>query len=869
MDVHRAAPGMPRSLRIFLSSPGDVDDERQRAALVIRRLKREFQRFFDISAVLWEFEPMLAHGHFQDIIEKPSETDIFVMLLWSRLGTELPDRYKGNDGRVPVTGTEWEFENALSARKSRGAPDLLVYRKDAPPAPKINDFKEAAEELEDLARQWRALGRFWERYFEKPEGGYELAFKKFRTVEGFELVLERDLQKLLRGRTTKEVESSLPVSWTSGSPFRGLSAFGPSHAPVFFGRSRAEREVVEALVRRADEGCAFLLVLGASGVGKSSLIQAGVLPTLAEPGVVQGVRLWRHCIFRPGGEGSPQADVFARLARALTVERAAQPAALREILKAGIELDALETQLRHAPGEVPILIKVGLQRVLDRDGAGPGEIRFVLLVDQLEEIFALPDKERAGFIEVAKALARCGLVWVVATMRSDFYPQIATLPELRDLAAGSGQYLLLAPRNAEIGQMIREPAKAAGLTYEKNDEGIGLDAVLQDAASNELGALPLLEFVLDELYRTAVEGGVTDKRSEEGQNTGSNAPARRQLTFAAYRELGSFEGAIAARADLVCNELNDAQIRVLDRILLKLVTSGEAHSMEMAPARPLATARTVPLSEFGPAAGHSDILKRLIDARLLVASESTVRVGHEALIERWPRLKQLVQDNQTFLHERDRIRRDRTNWEEKERPEDLLIPSGTRLREARQLLEFRREDLDPGTILYIENSLALQREIERRQHLRQLLLVTAHEVLELAEVDSADDPAQRSSAARVSAIEALVAVEPDSIRWLERCALAQEENGDALVKTGESEDAIAAYRNGIRSRATLREREPENLMRGADLCRTLVKLAKITQYSEKELLLARARSILASLPAKYLEEFAADLEFAGRSDVGS
>src|ERR1700691_160929 len=98
MDDWRArlARGLGRSMgqgfRIFISSPGDVGDERRRAALVVSRLKREFARFFEISAVLWEYEPMLASGHFQDVIDPPGESDVVVLILWSRLGTPLPER---------------------------------------------------------------------------------------------------------------------------------------------------------------------------------------------------------------------------------------------------------------------------------------------------------------------------------------------------------------------------------------------------------------------------------------------------------------------------------------------------------------------------------------------------------------------------------------------------------------------------------------------------------------------------------------------------------------------------------------------------------------------------------------------------------
>jgi hypothetical protein len=124
---------MSQRLRIFVSSPGDVPDERLRANLIVDKLSQDYSRFFAIESYRWEHEPMLASGHFQDAIEPPSAFDIVVLILWSRLGTPLPERtaireYRGIDGRAPVTGTEWEYEEALRAARERGAPDLLAFR---------------------------------------------------------------------------------------------------------------------------------------------------------------------------------------------------------------------------------------------------------------------------------------------------------------------------------------------------------------------------------------------------------------------------------------------------------------------------------------------------------------------------------------------------------------------------------------------------------------------------------------------------------------------------------------------------------------------------------------------------------------------
>ena len=80
---------------------------------------------------------LVASKHFQDVIQPPSTFDIVVLILWSRLGTPLPEKttkreYRGIDGRVPVTGTKWEYEEALKVAREKGAPDLLAFRNFSP-----------------------------------------------------------------------------------------------------------------------------------------------------------------------------------------------------------------------------------------------------------------------------------------------------------------------------------------------------------------------------------------------------------------------------------------------------------------------------------------------------------------------------------------------------------------------------------------------------------------------------------------------------------------------------------------------------------------------------------------------------------------
>jgi len=288
------------TVRVFVSSPSDVRPECLIAERVVKRLAREFSYHFRVEAVLWEREPLLATHHFQDLIVPPHETDIVVTVLWSRLGVPLPEaKYLGAVSKAPVTGTEWEFEDAVASYQQRGLPDLLLYRKRARVTVELGD----RAILEEQQHQSELVEEFMRRWFRSLDGeSFVAASREFGDATEFESLLEEHLRALLGKRLTKpdDIETPVTITWHQGSPYRGLESFEIEHAPIFFGRMRARNEVREILARQIERGCSFVLVTGASGSGKSSLIKAGVLPDLLLPGMVGHVALCRYVVTRPG-----------------------------------------------------------------------------------------------------------------------------------------------------------------------------------------------------------------------------------------------------------------------------------------------------------------------------------------------------------------------------------------------------------------------------------------------------------------------------------------------------------------------------------------------------------------------------------------
>jgi WD40 repeat protein len=639
---------MLRRLRIFVSSPADVADERLRAALIVDKLSQDYGRFFSIETYRWEHEAMLASKQFQDAIEPPSAFDVVLLILWSRLGTPLPEKtrdrqYKGIDGRTPVTGTEWEYEEALRAARENGSPDLLAFRNISPAT--IDTLNPDAQA--NSIAQLQGLNAFWTRHF-ADRGVFLAAYDEYRTLEEFARRLEESLRKLIERRIRETSVGEAQSIWL-GEPFRGLESYEFEHSPVYFGRDAAVMNATEQIVGNARSGQAFLLVSGASGSGKSSLVKAGILPRLMKPQRISGMAFIRRVILRAGFGG---ADPVLGLAKALArVDD--QDSGVPELFAPGQDAIQLSSHLRAAVNEPGYLVANAMGRLTESSRASGRLLAFenaklILVIDQLEELFVVPGispADRRLFVQLLAGLARSGAVWIIATLRADFWHRAAEIPELVELAAGLGRIDLAAASGAELAEIIRKPAQAAGLSFETHPQtGLGLDVVLADHAAAAPGALPLLSFTLDEIYKNAKARGET------------------VLTYASYEELGGLEGAIAKRADEIVAALPGAAQESLPRVLRALVTVTET-------ADRMPVARSAPLNAFGNSSPARTLIDAFVEARLLVAtadvgSSPTVRLAHEALISQWKHARDQLDADRRDLKIRTLVERQFTRWSE-------------------------------------------------------------------------------------------------------------------------------------------------------------------------------------------------------------
>ncbi len=585
-------------VRIFISSPSDVAHERALVKDVIAALAQEYLPYFSVQAVLWEEEALSAARSFQAGLLRPAECEIVLVMLWTRLGTPLADDPYGG-----MTGTEWEFVDAVEASARDGAPEVLVYRKTAPLLVDINDAAAVHAAVSDRER----LEHFFRAHFYNADGSFSRAFRQFDSDAAFRDLVENQLRQLLNRRISAERRFSMAREDWRGTPFRAGRPFEVSDERVFTGREAETRELIARLDALREPGRGLLMLSGASGAGKSSLIRAGLIPHLIRPFLFSGVSGCRWCLV----DLATEVDTLTSLAQALLA-----PGTL------GVSLAALGLDAPRLARLLSVEPEVGAEQVQaalahagreHQDGrSGEGRMHLAIILDPLDPLFdpvRLAAPETRMLVDALIALASHARIWVLAALRSDHLPLLEQLPALAEQLDERSWYRLdpLAP--ARIRQVMEIPARVAGIDYEERACGasIGLVEALESEASATAHWPPLLEQTLADLYEQAIA-------SAADRDASADTLQPRVLSMQDYRAIGGLTGSLLRRADGVWETLSQDARAALPRLCGALITLESG-------ARARASRRSGDLATLKREPGCATLLAALIEARL-VAVES-------------------------------------------------------------------------------------------------------------------------------------------------------------------------------------------------------------------------------------------------------
>jgi hypothetical protein len=747
-----------RRIDIFVSSRRDVRKERAVAERIIRSVAAEFglpvsasdsnwlrapdregkaaaerangspaESAFLVCPCFWEYEDWKPKDTYREEIPNCGQYDLLICLLWSQLGRRPAPISIMPDGSEPRSAMHYEIAWVLDqAKRTPGFPALQVYRNRSTSWAPL----ELSEEPEAWSEQRRLLQEFLRDCQQNDAfvagcceygdlGEFEALFRKhFR-----DYIVGRLRDDLLPGESPKKV-----LSWNK-NPFRGLKFFNFEDAPFFCGRTKTVGELLDVLQQQAAAEKPFVLVLGPGGSGKTSLVRAGALPILTRVGTTEGEGPWRLALARPAGAGGR--DPFETLA-----------AALLKGLRTGREfrctqaehLRYLAAQLRERPDSAAVRIREKLDHLgrkalnpflnegafelslADQQGGNVelaqqyalGRIkpkaRLALVVDQLEELFVegFSTELQQKYLAALGALVRCQQVFVIAILRTDFYAAFRKACPPNELAVLSGSFELDPPSPKEIGEMIRLPAEAIGLRFEREPEtGQNLDVALLEAATVNADPLPLLEHALWELCR-----------KQQTRKDGL-------LRWSDYRESGELENSLAEHAERVFLALGADAQDALKPVIRKLVSIGHGEEARL-------IGRTVSNRDLvaSPGCNHRQKAgaKALIDRFIIEGlfhgetdpdGEILVSIAQESLLRNWPRVCALLDEDLGFLRMRDRLEANLKLWLCKGRRSGDLLRSVASLNDAEALVRGFRGSLSDIQFEYLQKSLKARNRLHR------------------------------------------------------------------------------------------------------------------------------------------------------------
>lgn len=438
-----------------------------------------------------------------------------------------------------------------------------------------------------------------------------------------------------------------PLQSHTSNPFVGLNAFAEQHSKLFKGREDIIELALHKLHLKAQREQPFLLLLGNSGAGKSSLLNAGILPALSSSTLFPDINQWHVATIHPC---DLEIDPIQALVSAL--------AGLTDFPLLEIEQLASTVKLcREQPGAF-------IEQLQRKKQQLPPDQNVAISICQLERLFIneqLSENDRRVFIDLIVGLtSQCG-VFVLATMRSDFYHRIPDYAGLLWLKQNGGQLDVLPPNLEQLRIMVTH----AQLKFEAaREDQLALDDYIVQRAFTFPNSLPLMQFTLKHLY---------DNRSQNGI-----------INYSIYRKIGGMERAIATISEHTFEKLESSEKRYFPRIANRLVIKSETGNYER---------RWVK---------REDLLKNCQSDQLLEAfiaigvfsqhinnnNDVYVALSHDCLFSHWQRLQETLDSHHKVLALKQNLDAQADEWKSANRSTSYLLTPGKALNDGKLLLKY-------------------------------------------------------------------------------------------------------------------------------------------------------------------------------------
>jgi formylglycine-generating enzyme required for sulfatase activity len=479
--------------------------------------------------------------------------------------------------------------------------------------------------------------------------------------------------------------------WRYTSPYRGLAAMEEKDSDYFFGREQETVDVLSALAAAADQ---LPVLLGNSGVGKSSLARAGVLAALKRqawperasalspwPHAFQKSRRWCFLTLKPGSE--PLKALVESFLNTWQLG-ATDPERVKH-QNGWIEL------LRHGKATIRDLLDATERRYEELDRSKPRA--FLLYIDQGEELYVRAEqRQRRRFSEVIVESIADPRLYMLMSMRADF---LGELQRDEPLYMVHRKIDVTPLREAALRDVVSRPAELLSARFETDRLVDVITRRTGEDSVKEVGALPLLSYTLDDMWTQMV-------KRDDGV---LRLPAQ---SF----ELG---GVLVDRADRFLADHPKSQDDLRRILTLKLATVREGEE----PTRRRALRSEFTTEEWRLVSDLADYPNRLLVTATPEGGEAYAEAAHEVIFRRWGKLRDWIAMEREFLAWKTGLERDHRRWEAAPAAsKDDALLMGFALVQAQGWLDKRADDLSQAVREFVVRSGEV--DSERREAARQL-----------------------------------------------------------------------------------------------------------------------------------------------------